>query len=118
MWRSAVQPDGSLRRFDVFVAVIGLAMVLGAISSHAQDETQGEAGDQTEQQNEFPYEVRFLGTKEETLELVKRVSETLRLIEQPPTSFNRLRRRAEDDLPRVLKAMREGTRSLCSDRRA
>jgi len=106
MWRSAIQPDGSLRRFVVFVAVIGLAMALGAISSHAQDETQGEAGDQTEQQNEFPYEVRFLGTKEETLELVKQVSETLRLIDQPPTSFNRLRRRAEDDLPRVLKAMR------------
>lgn len=122
MWRSVARPDRSTRRFSVVVAIVGLPILFGAMALHAQEAKEGNVGEQSapatkksddekpddkaEQQNEFPYEVYFEGTKEETLELVKQVSETLRLVDQPPTSFSRLRRRAEDDLPRVLQAMR------------
>jgi translocation and assembly module TamA len=92
-------------------------IAIGAIGLRAQ-ESEGtgvggrgapaaaEAGGETGQRNEFPYFVKFEGASDETLDLVMEISETLRLADRPPTSFSRLRKRAQDDLPRILRAMR------------
>lgn len=125
MHRLAVRPDLRSKRLRALLAIIASTVVLSTASLHAEEEpeTSTEAREspatsqpsgETEEQGsseeqlertEIPYEVEFEGTKEETLELVQQVSETLRLLDRPPTSISRLRRRAEGDLPRILKAM-------------
>lgn len=106
----------------VFPAIIALAAIASVVvvlagAAHAQEDQEigvggrgAPAGIQPngdiEELREFPYVVHFEGTKELTLDLVKQSSETLRLADRPPTSLSRLRRRAEDDLPRILQTMR------------
>ena len=54
-----------------------------------------------------PYEVEIRGVEDRTLrELLQEVSETRRLIDRPPPSLTRLRRRAEDDRARLQRALR------------
>lgn len=117
MCRSAAKPDRPLKHTVAVTAIVIPLVVLGAVSMHAQEDKEIGVGgrglpaevqpdDGTTEQDEFPYFVKFEGTSGNTLDLVKQVSETLRLADQPPISFSRLRRRAEDDLPRILKAMR------------
>jgi translocation and assembly module TamA len=54
------------------------------------------------------YAVVFEGLADDsnTTEIVMQVSETGRLVDQPPTSLSRLRRRALGDVPRLLQALR------------
>ena len=98
-------------------ALVAMAIIVAAGDVHAQEASEVGVGGRGapmvaqpdgnfEQRLEFPYTVHFEGTKERTLELVEQSSEALRLIDQPPTSFSRLKRRAEDDLPRILNVMR------------
>jgi translocation and assembly module TamA len=92
---------------------IGLALVvLGAgcngppaappdASAIEPEQTAGAAQPQIE------YQVAFEGVDDpELLELLKAVSETVRLVDRPPPSLIRLRRRAEDDRPRLQQALR------------
>jgi translocation and assembly module TamA len=54
-----------------------------------------------------PYEVAIEGVEDRALrELLNEVSETRRLIDRPPPSLTRLRRRAEDDRARLRQALR------------
>jgi translocation and assembly module TamA len=58
-------------------------------------------------QPEIDYQVAFEGVDDpELLALLNGVSETVRLVERPPPSLIRLRRRAEDDRQRLLQALR------------
>ena len=58
-------------------------------------------------QPQIDYEVAFEGVDDpELLELLNEVSETARLVDRPPPSLIRLRRRAEDDRPRLQQALR------------
>ena len=53
-----------------------------------------------------PYQVTIEGVEDEALrELLNEVSETRRLIDRPPPSLTRLRRRAEDDRARLQQAL-------------
>ena len=54
-----------------------------------------------------PYELTIEGVDDQELrELLDEVSETRRLIDRPPPSLTRLRRRAEDDRARLQRALR------------
>jgi translocation and assembly module TamA len=54
-----------------------------------------------------PYEVEIRGVEDRTLrELLEEVSESRRLIDRPPPSLTRLRRRAADDQARLQRALR------------
>ena len=65
------------------------------------EQTEGAAQPQIE------YQVAFEGVDDpELLELLRGVSETVRLVDRPPPSLIRLRRRAEDDRPRLQEALR------------
>jgi translocation and assembly module TamA len=56
---------------------------------------------------EITYEVRFEGVEDEALrQLLEEVSQTVQLVDRPPTSLLRLRRRAEDDRARLQQALR------------
>ncbi len=56
---------------------------------------------------EVPYQLSIEGVADATLrELLNEVSETRRLIDRPPPSLTRLRRRAEDDRVRLDRALR------------
>jgi translocation and assembly module TamA len=53
------------------------------------------------------YQVRIQGVEDRALrDLLQEVSETRRLIDRPPPSLTRLRRRAEDDRARLQRALR------------
>ncbi|MGI9507367.1 MAG: autotransporter assembly complex protein TamA, partial [Geminicoccaceae bacterium] len=68
----------------------------------AVEDEQGEEDDV----DELPYEVVFDGLDEGTTRtIVEEVSEAIQLADQPPTSFSRLKRRAEGDVPRMLQAL-------------
>jgi translocation and assembly module TamA len=55
----------------------------------------------------MPYQVSIEGIEDEALrELLNEVSETRRLIDRPPPSLTRLRRRAEEDRARLQRALR------------
>ncbi|MDH3659445.1 MAG: autotransporter assembly complex protein TamA [Alphaproteobacteria bacterium] len=55
----------------------------------------------------FAYEVVFENLSQgRTKEILEQIAETQRLADQPPTSFSRLRRRAEGDVPRLVQALR------------
>lgn len=54
-----------------------------------------------------PYEVAIQGIEDQALRgLLQEVSETRRLVDRPPPSLTRLRRRAEDDRARLQRALR------------
>jgi translocation and assembly module TamA len=54
-----------------------------------------------------PYRVQIKGIEDRALrELLEEVSETRRLVDRPPPSLTRLRRRAEDDRARLQRALR------------
>lgn len=77
----------------------------GAETASADDSGSGE--DSEDESEGIPYEVVFEGLEESnTGDIVQEVSEARRLVDDPPTTFNRLRRRALDDVPRLLQALR------------
>ncbi|MEM9442021.1 MAG: autotransporter assembly complex family protein [Pseudomonadota bacterium] len=63
-----------------------------------------------EEQDQVPlldYKVVFEGLSAgNTKEILEQISESRRLIDQPPSSLSRLRRRAEGDVPRLLQGLR------------
>ncbi|MEL6963352.1 MAG: autotransporter assembly complex family protein [Pseudomonadota bacterium] len=63
-----------------------------------------------EEQDQVPlldYKVVFEGLSAgNTKEILEQISESRRLIDQPPSSLSRLRRRAEGDIPRLLQGLR------------
>ena len=75
-----------------------------ATSAEAEDDTEDNG---LEDGEPLPYVVVFEGLRENnTAAILDQISETKNLIDQPPTSLSRLRRRAEDDLARLLQALR------------
>ena len=70
----------------------------GELIDSAEDDAQATALD---------YEVVFEGLSEgNTKDILLQISETQRLIDQPPATISRLRRRAENDIPRLLQGLR------------
>ena len=52
------------------------------------------------------YEVDFQGVSdEETLKLIKQVSQLVKLKDQPPATLTALKKRAENDIPNILKVL-------------
>lgn len=110
-WRSRAAAEG--RRLRV-VLLCGLMALAGgthhAVSQapDAQDQDTGatEAAPE-EAAPEIAYEVEFEGVPTEALrDLLGEVSETRRLIDDPPSSLARLRRRAENDREVFVRALR------------
>ena len=109
------RPSVFLRPFSALAAAGLTVMTVGAcaMETAGSEQPKAEAGlaaqdDQDEQLQDFAYVVRFEGIPggSETGTLVRQVSEAERLVDQVPSSFSRLRRRAEGDLPRILQALR------------
>jgi translocation and assembly module TamA len=95
------------------VILLGLFLVSCNTFTQSEDEpppTSSEVIEEAENNAEAPaldYEVVFEGLSEgNTKEIIEQISETRRLIDQPPTSISRLRRRAEGDIPRLLQGLR------------
>lgn len=66
-----------------------------------------ESSDEPDEAPPLDYEVVFEGLSEgNTKEILEQISETRRLIDQPPASISRLRQRAEGDVPRLLQGLR------------
>jgi translocation and assembly module TamA len=73
----------------------------------ATPEVEAEATPEGAPPPSVPYEVDIQGVDDQGLrELLQEVSETRRLIDRPPPSLTRLRRRAEDDRARLQRALR------------
>ncbi|MGI9420029.1 MAG: autotransporter assembly complex protein TamA [Geminicoccaceae bacterium] len=111
---------GVIRRcLPAFLGLLAIAWTAGA---HGQDDAAAsggetrdaaleeggdESGDAPDDSDALAYEVAFDGLGEgNTKTIIEQISETLALIDQPPSSFNRLRRRAEGDLERLTQALR------------
>ena len=95
------------------VILLGFFLVSCNTFTQSEDEpapTSSEVIEEAENDAEAPaldYEVVFEGLSEgNTKEIIEQISETRRLIDQPPTSISRLRRRAEGDIPRLLQGLR------------
>jgi translocation and assembly module TamA len=93
-------------------ALCSLAMVLAGCGQEsppaatAQAEVEP-APEGTTPRSEVPYQLAIEGVADATLrDLLNEVSETRRLIDRPPPSLTRLRRRAEDDRVRLDGALR------------
>ncbi|HZA65859.1 MAG TPA: autotransporter assembly complex family protein [Geminicoccaceae bacterium] len=72
----------------------------------AEDPTPADAGPEAGREG-VPYELTIEGVEDEELRgLLDEVSESRRLIDRPPPSLTRLRRRAEDDQARLEQALR------------
>lgn len=85
-------------------------LVAGCAERPAADPT-AQAEDEATPEGPAPpgvrYRVAIQGVEDEALrELLNEVSETRRLVERPPPSLTRLRRRAEDDRARLQQALR------------
>ena len=101
-WRAARRPGAAL--------ALALALFAGGCSSSSDsndglgldaDSTADEAGPQ------IRYEATIEGVEDSELHtLLEGVSDTVRLADRPPPSLIRLRRRAEDDRPRLQQALR------------
>ena len=93
------------------VACLGVLVGIFAADAHGQEDGSTDVEEVEEPVEEeaepLEYEVIFEGLPEGTTKgILEEISETRRLIDQPPTSIRRLRRRAEDDVPRLLQALR------------
>ncbi|MGI9501157.1 MAG: autotransporter assembly complex protein TamA, partial [Geminicoccaceae bacterium] len=78
----------------------------GLVPVDGDEETLAEEAAEDDQET-LDYEVVFNGLSEgNTKDILEQIAETRKLVDQPPTSFSRLRRRAEGDVPRLLQAMR------------
>jgi translocation and assembly module TamA len=92
---------------------VALGLLLaGAGCSGPADAPDGGGALETEQAEDLAgpqiaYEASIAGVADEELRtLLQGVSETIRLADRPPPSLIRLRRRAEDDRPRLQEALR------------
>jgi translocation and assembly module TamA len=104
------------RRCHAWLFAIAVAVL--AIGADAQedrgvapkgDKPQTPSGDDPSKADDgLAYTVVFEGMSSETRtkEILELVSETNSLADRPPTSFSRLRRRVEGDVPRLLQALR------------
>lgn len=101
--------------------ILILGLVLGscnAIDPNGQDvgpdgedqspaDSAEENSDVQDQASLLDYKVVFEGLSAgNTKEILEQISESRRLIDQPPASISRLRRRAEGDVPRLLQGLR------------
>jgi translocation and assembly module TamA len=105
-WRSLARP-GKILAACLLVALLAVA---GAQQGQSQS---GDAGVAPAPRPPGPatpavrYEVAIEGVEDEALRgLLQQVSETQRLIDRPPASLARLRRRAQDDRQRLLEVLR------------
>ena len=90
----------------VGLAVLALLVPVYA-TGPAEVSTPGFEPDEAAPPTSVRYVVEIQGVEDRALrELLQRVSETLRLTDRPPPSRTRLRRRAEDDRPRLQRALR------------
>ncbi|MEZ5935978.1 MAG: autotransporter assembly complex family protein [Alphaproteobacteria bacterium] len=108
------------RRLLGLLALLSVAWSLAAAYGQENDaagvneaarsaaENGAEGDEDPDKAEPLDYKVAFEGLEDDsnTTELVMQVSEAGRLVDQPPTSFNRLRRRALGDVPRLLQALR------------
>lgn len=90
-----------------------LALTVWCLPAGAQEDSSatendgGGAADDADDPDVLTYEVVFEGIGVgKTLEILEQISEARRLEDQPPSSYSRLRRRADGDLPRLLQALR------------
>ncbi|NJO38242.1 MAG: BamA/TamA family outer membrane protein [Rhizobiales bacterium] len=86
----------------------GAAGATGDAAATASDGIEEDEEDGLGDAVPLSYEVAFEGLADDsnTTEIVMQVAETGRLVDQPPTSLSRLRRRAMGDVPRLLQALR------------
>jgi translocation and assembly module TamA len=104
---------GRLRPWQV-LAVCLLVALLATAGAHRVRSQAGAVGEEApvpEQAEEappsVPYAVAIEGVDDGTLRgLLQAVSETERLLDRPPASLARLRRRAQDDIARLLQVLR------------
>lgn len=95
-------------------ALAGIAVTLllaaCAFQESASDAEPAEPGAAVETENRpegIPYQLAIEGVDDDQLrELLDQVSETRRLIDRPPPSLTRLRRRADDDRANLQRALR------------
>ena len=90
-------------------ALCVVAIFLAGCADGPQDATAEAEADVTAEGEApgVPYQVAIEGVEDEALRaLLNEVSETRRLIDRPPPSLTRLRRRAEDDRARLQRALR------------
>ena len=97
------------------LACLILSLSVWPLPADAQDErpaiedetAEAAQNEDANDEDTFAYEVVFAGIGVgKTTEILEQISEAKRLEDQPPSSFSRLRRRAESDLPRLLQALR------------
>jgi translocation and assembly module TamA len=89
--------------------LVGLLAVAGAQRGQSQSELQSPPAPEQPAPGatDFRYQVAIEGVGDDALRsLLLQVSETQRLIDRPPPSLARLRRRAHDDRPRLLEVLR------------
>ncbi len=77
-----------------------------AQAQESVEQDQQEAAPDAAEVEPFAYVAVFEGVEGKLENLLKQVSETQRLANRPPISFSRLRRRVQDDRPRLLQALR------------
>ena len=95
----------------VAAALCSLAILVGGCAEEPAADPSAQAEADTAPEGAappgVPYQVAIEGVEDEALRaLLDEVSETRRLIERPPPSLTRLRRRAEDDRARLQRALR------------
>ena len=95
----------------VAAALAALAILLAGCAegpeSDAAAQTEADHAPDSAAPPGVPYQVAIEGVEDDALrELLEEVSETRRLIDRPPPSLTRLRRRAEDDRARLQRALR------------
>jgi translocation and assembly module TamA len=93
-------------------ALAALAVLLAGCAESPSSEATAEREVETTPEGtapapEVPYQLAIEGVEDAALrDLLNEVSETRRLIDRPPPSLTRLRRRAEDDRARLQRALR------------
>ncbi|HSA82231.1 MAG TPA: autotransporter assembly complex family protein [Geminicoccaceae bacterium] len=99
---------GRRRRLAIGLALLVLGAGCSGPPEAPPDLAEAEAEESTgAAQPQVDYQVAFEGIDDaELLELLNGVSETVRLVDRPPPSLIRLRRRAEDDRARLEQALR------------
>ena len=95
----------------ILMLTLGIPASLGQEDPALPDEEELETSEQDDADQDeaetFDYVVVFDNLSEGTTrDIVEQSAETQRLVDQPPTSFSRLRRRAMEDVPRFLQILR------------